>query len=269
MLEGLDEVPWHELSHAYGSAEDVPGLLRELQNERSHETALWHLFGNIWHQNTVYEATAYAVPFLIELAADAETPDRPGILSLLSCIAGGASYLAVHGNLFNSSEFERQLEQEQQWVVNAHEAVAAGLDQLIAMTEDGGDISLAVAHLLAQFPERAETTGPVIHGLLDNETDSMGRAGLLLLLASLRDRSEATVKVLASALQSDDIPQRRAAAVLAATLRLDPALPGTEDAIQEAVDAEDLEDVLSGLPWDVGAEIDFDDLIDALDSQAE
>lgn len=32
MLEGIDSVPWGELEHAYGSAEDVPGLLRKLLN---------------------------------------------------------------------------------------------------------------------------------------------------------------------------------------------------------------------------------------------
>ncbi len=30
MLDGLDDVPWDRLHHAYGAASDVPGLLREL-----------------------------------------------------------------------------------------------------------------------------------------------------------------------------------------------------------------------------------------------
>ena len=30
MLKGLDDIPWAELEHAYGSAADVPDLLRKL-----------------------------------------------------------------------------------------------------------------------------------------------------------------------------------------------------------------------------------------------
>jgi hypothetical protein len=30
VLDGLDAVPWHELHHANGTANDVPGFLRDL-----------------------------------------------------------------------------------------------------------------------------------------------------------------------------------------------------------------------------------------------
>ncbi len=30
MLDGLDSIPWQQSTHANGSAEDVPGLLRAL-----------------------------------------------------------------------------------------------------------------------------------------------------------------------------------------------------------------------------------------------
>lgn len=69
MLEGLDQINWGELGHAYGSAEDLPDLLRQLASpdEQSRNNALYQLYGTIWHQGTVYQATAYAVPFLLEL----------------------------------------------------------------------------------------------------------------------------------------------------------------------------------------------------------
>ena len=70
-MHGLDEIPWHTLHHAYGTAEDVPQLLRQLQTAEpdadNEDSPLWHLYGNIWHQGTVYEATSHAVPFLIQL----------------------------------------------------------------------------------------------------------------------------------------------------------------------------------------------------------
>lgn len=60
-MQGLDDIPWSTLHHAYGTAEDVPELLRQLQTAdpdvRNEDSPLWQLFGNIWHQGTVYEAT--------------------------------------------------------------------------------------------------------------------------------------------------------------------------------------------------------------------
>src|SRR6185436_271404 len=97
MLDHLDDIPWQTLHHAYGTAEDVPGLLRALaRSGEQQEQALYELFGNIWHQGTVYEASAYAVPFLVELAADPALARRDEILGLIGALAEGRSYLAVH-----------------------------------------------------------------------------------------------------------------------------------------------------------------------------
>ncbi len=60
MLEGLDEVPWSNLGHAHGTAENVPRLIRSLADcdpQRADE-ALAELFQNIWHQGTVYDGDA-------------------------------------------------------------------------------------------------------------------------------------------------------------------------------------------------------------------
>src|SRR5581483_10234818 len=94
-MNDLDKIPWKNLTHAYGSAQDVPDLLRALRSAppdlKDEESPLGQLFGNICHQGTVYDATAYAVPFLLELAADKRTPDRVGVLSLLGAIAEASS----------------------------------------------------------------------------------------------------------------------------------------------------------------------------------
>ena len=73
MLDGLEHVPWPELQHAYGTAEDVPGLIRDLAagGQELSDAALEELFGNIWHQGTVYESTSHAVPYLVEVALHA------------------------------------------------------------------------------------------------------------------------------------------------------------------------------------------------------
>ena len=82
MLEGLDSIRWAELEHAYGSAEDVPGLLRELldRDPAVRSKTIWTLYGNVFHQGTRYPATAYVVPFLIELCESPETPARGDLL---------------------------------------------------------------------------------------------------------------------------------------------------------------------------------------------
>ena len=70
MLTGIDEVAWSELSHAYGSAEDTPHLLRQAASDDGEvvSEALSQLTGSLFHQGTVYPATVAAVPFLAELA---------------------------------------------------------------------------------------------------------------------------------------------------------------------------------------------------------
>ncbi|MFC8244162.1 hypothetical protein [Streptomyces chartreusis] len=71
VLAGLDDRPWGDVEHAYGSAEDVPAVLRALADDdpETAGAALHELYGNIWHQGTVYAATVEAVPFLARLAA--------------------------------------------------------------------------------------------------------------------------------------------------------------------------------------------------------
>ncbi|MGW7426389.1 hypothetical protein ACWGJB_41480 [Streptomyces sp. NPDC054813] len=62
LLDGLDTRLWSSLSHAYGSAEDVPDLLRALTGADAGEAdgALSELYGSVLHQGTVYAASAEA-----------------------------------------------------------------------------------------------------------------------------------------------------------------------------------------------------------------
>ncbi len=103
MLERLDEIDWSALSHAYGPADDVPGMLRALgsRNPDERAEAMHEAFGNIFHQGTRYPATAKAIPFLIELAAQKNAPSLPELLDLLShCVAG--SFSSTYGPVTGS-----------------------------------------------------------------------------------------------------------------------------------------------------------------------
>jgi len=104
MLENLDSVDWAKLGHGYGEATDVPRQLRALASghDKERQKALWDLHGNIWHQGTVYEATAVAVPFLLEMLKD-DHPAPESILVLLALIATSNYFLFHRSPSFVSS----------------------------------------------------------------------------------------------------------------------------------------------------------------------
>ncbi|MFE1016459.1 hypothetical protein ACFW4M_35095 [Streptomyces sp. NPDC058794] len=84
----LDTVPWQNLDHAYGPAEDVPELIRSLyrDDEEAADAAIHELYGNIHHQGTVYPASAPSVPFLAH-AARHIPGRRTKLLMLLATLA--------------------------------------------------------------------------------------------------------------------------------------------------------------------------------------
>ncbi|MFF6987179.1 HEAT repeat domain-containing protein [Streptomyces sp. NPDC010273] len=91
MFTGIDEVGWASLRHAYGSAEDVPGLLRGLASADPVEraTALDGMYDAVHHEGIVYDATLTCVPFLFTLAACEQVADRGGLVELLISIGRG------------------------------------------------------------------------------------------------------------------------------------------------------------------------------------
>jgi hypothetical protein len=82
VLQGLDTIHWADLGHAYGSAADVPALLRKLldADPKVRSEVLRTLYSNVFHQGTRYPATSYVVPFLIEMCASPDVPDRGELL---------------------------------------------------------------------------------------------------------------------------------------------------------------------------------------------
>lgn len=77
--EALQQVPWAQFSHAYGSATDTPShLLALFSNEvEEREKALSQLWISICHQGSVYEASAVAVPFLIQILQEVPDEQKP------------------------------------------------------------------------------------------------------------------------------------------------------------------------------------------------
>jgi hypothetical protein len=68
----LDSDRWRELSHAYGAADDIPALLRQLHSVPSsaNNAEPWFsLWSALAHQGDVYSATFASVPHVIEAIA--------------------------------------------------------------------------------------------------------------------------------------------------------------------------------------------------------
>lgn len=171
MLEGLDEIDWSKLSHAYGEATDVPGQLRGLVSEDKEERsqAFGELCGGILHQGTIYEATAFVVPFLIELLKSTDLLDKNEILILLAQIACGTSYHDVHqhARIFRekakTEEWQGKIREELVWVENAKAAVQAEEPlYLELLSEPDSSIREASAYVLARLPQRSALVAEAI-----------------------------------------------------------------------------------------------------------
>jgi hypothetical protein len=224
MLEKIQEICWEQLQHAYGTAEDVPSLIQALVTD-NYSQAIYELYGNIWHQGTVYEATPVTIPFLIELLEYESIPSRAEILVLLAHLACGHSYLEVHGDLpwydsqRNSSDFREQLQKEQEWVESSYLAVSSGMSVYRRLLEDEShQVRSNAAYLLSLFPQSVELV-PLLMELQADEEHPATRASLLLSLGTLGRTEDDVADLLGHVLHHCDepLPQLAAAMALART----------------------------------------------------
>jgi HEAT repeat protein len=203
MLAGLEGIDWAALTHAYGEATDVPGLLRALLSPDSgdRDAAIDALFGNIWHQGTVYPATAAAVPFLFELLADADLPDPDAVALLLASIATGRGYLDVHARddygervwreilSKQGQTLDEELAREASEIRSVRSAVAPGVPLLIPfLGSEHAEIRESVAEALAEYPEHARVALPALENAVEDEADPEVREFHLEMLQRLRTR---------------------------------------------------------------------------------
>lgn len=75
----LNDPRWSSLSHAYGSASDIPGLILALAKstrpQSSGESEPWFsIWSSLCHQDDVYDASYAAVPHIVEIGARASDP---------------------------------------------------------------------------------------------------------------------------------------------------------------------------------------------------
>jgi hypothetical protein len=234
MLEGLDDIAWDRLTHAYGPATDVPQLLRDLAAEDAavRQNALSALYGNIWHQNTVFAATAHAVPFLVELAASGRVPDRDGVLRLLSAIANGTSYHDVHQHVSflkekaGTEKWQAAIREENVWVAAARGAVAAGCSAYGRLLEDpAAEVRAAAAYVLANFVAEMPAARTDLERALAAEREPLAQASLLRALGCARDAGTENVQRFRGMLTPDRHPFTRLSAAMSLAVTLGEEMP--------------------------------------------
>jgi hypothetical protein len=137
-------------------------------------------YSTILHQGSRYEASAYAVPFLLEILADPATPDRHRVVYLLTTLAVGydESWLphgfpiAAHRESAAGHRVDTEAERDyRRWILN-HEV------------EDGW------------FPENAAATVPNLIRLVRGETDDGVAATALVATGLLAQDAEPDLRAL-------------------------------------------------------------------------
>lgn len=266
MLEGLDDIAWDTLTHAYGPADDVPDQLRALAygDKEERDGALWSLYGNIYHQGTVYHATAYAVPFIVEILTSSETVEKHEILLLLAHLASGHSYLDAHQHFAWEQEkaeadpdgFQAQMQEELGWVRAAREAVYHYRAHYIELLEAESPRTRATAaYILGCFAEYHETLLPILYARLPHEEIPSVESALLLSLGYLSPAEHPTTIEVIEAYLAPDYPllTRWAAAMTLARLMTATApeavLSLLVKVLQDNSAIEDLEAGLKEIPW--------------------
>lgn len=195
MFTGLHDIDWASMTHAYGSASDVPDLLRGLASEdpREREIALDGMYGAVHHQGDVYDSTLACIPFLFELLADRQVQDRGAIVGLLASIGGidldddlGDADMAV------CPMPDEPDEEEAAWRANyamAHTAVRASADVFLELlTDPDPDVRREVPPVLTAWRDRAASTLDVLSERLPHEPDSETRLALVEAIGTLAVR---------------------------------------------------------------------------------
>ena len=206
MLEGLDKIDWKSLEHAYGEASDVPDLIRSLasKDEEKRHDALWELYGNIFHQGTRYEATAYAIPFIFELIRDSNVLDKANLIKFTVDLALGypEAFLPKGPNVedwvIDADQLRRDEEAEdlgdvnEEWLkdmnafIGSYKAVLKEVPTYYKCIESKNtDIKIIAIFAIAWFREEAKNSAIKIRNLIENETNENILVNSLISLSML------------------------------------------------------------------------------------
>ncbi|MFG2761393.1 HEAT repeat domain-containing protein [Streptomyces wuyuanensis] len=187
MFTGMDEVDWASMGHAYGPADDVPGLLRGLASAdpAEREAALDGMYTAVHHQGDVYDSTLACIPFLLELVASPDVQDRGAIVELLTSIGG----IDLDDDELDPEDEE--FEDAANYAMAAA-AVAAGADVFVGLLDDpDAGVRLAAPCALAMLHGDPARVLALLRGRLGGEQDTEVRLALVEAVGRIALRHEA------------------------------------------------------------------------------
>jgi hypothetical protein len=188
MLETLDSVDFSKVQHAYGPATDLPQHLRALASEdaRQRRAALEWFSMSVNHQGAITPAALPAAPFLVELASEPKSKERPWLLSFLAELAVGGNHVRylAHGFDVNDEAFQKTPDDHPRKAIYLH--VARGIDAYLSMLGDkDAKVRTAAAFLSAFLSSEASKSIATVRKQLGVEKSEQPRASQLLALGLL------------------------------------------------------------------------------------
>lgn len=189
----LARVDWHELKHAYGTADSTPNWIRELRSslKEDRQKAIQQLDVSIHHQGGVYSASLAAVPFLLELVNDSSVQDRQDVILLLLGLAMGfpPEWLPKGFDLNTWTEYAQRAFGSSEYValwVQMYHAVREGVPIFQRLMADP-DVTLRIAagYALAWFKEDAPASAPFVTNALAHAADDSEVCNHILALGLL------------------------------------------------------------------------------------
>ncbi|GLW31950.1 hypothetical protein [Actinoplanes regularis] len=230
MFNGLDDIDWGSLEHAYGSAEEVPEWVRGLvdPDPAVREESLDAMYGAVHHQGDVYDSTVAAVPYLIEALTLPGLPGRTGIAELLASIADLSEWPDEDELDEDDAEMRRQ-------VARAGALAVAAAPALLRLLDDPDPaVRAAVPKLLVAVATALPDLAGLLLGLLGTEEDAETRRALFDTVVSLELNDDAIGHLLGLARSA---PASTALAALIAVANNDPGrvpLDGVPELIDRA-----------------------------------
>ncbi|MGC5332824.1 hypothetical protein [Micromonospora sp. DT62] len=190
-LSDLDEIPWTELSHAHGSAEDIPDLLRALADPFGEwDQTLDELFGdNLLHQGTCYSATPPALPFLTRMITSRALPAKQRLdlyAWLLVAADRWADELLADAD---RAAAEGRPPQPAAWSLDVHFSVDEQVPTLLTRWEtEPPAVRFVLACLAALFPHHGRQIGDQITSMAQELDGTQPGAYLQLAEALVQTR---------------------------------------------------------------------------------
>lgn len=141
-LKSLQE-DWSDLEHAYGSAKDLPELIKQFESCPDSRTwdALW---SRLCHQGTFYSATWWALPHLVEIVKNTSSPQEQELYIFLTSIEITRQVCKVILN--EQEEVQRQIALKQ--------AIALS-DSYLQRHQDNADVMQSVLAFYAVIGKNA------------------------------------------------------------------------------------------------------------------